>query len=87
MGYGLVDATAAVKMAERYAASTCVWNRVFDNYDHGWGYFEGSKVDVEDVTVDSCGVLTIVKEEKAILKSSVRVKKGGELIIYLDNQQ
>lgn len=87
LGYGLVDATAAVKMAERYAASTCVWNRVFDNYGHGWGYFEGSKVDVQDVKVDSSGVLTLIMEKNAILKSSVCVKKGGQLIIYLDNQQ
>ena len=86
LGYGLVDATAAVEMAKRYASATCVWNRVFDDNENGFGYFKESKVDVEDVTVDSSGVLTIIKENSAILRSSVRVKKGGELIIYNENK-
>ena len=81
VGYGLVDATAAVEMAKRESSvTTYIRNKVFDNEDvelHRDKY-----VEIEHVRVDSGGLLHIDEEKRAILKSSVRIKKGGYFTIY-----
>ena len=79
MGYGLIDATAAVGMARRYAASTCVWSQLYNEE-----YFEDPYIDVEDVTVEPDEHLHFFKNKRATLKSSVYIKKGAELLIMQD---
>lgn len=80
MGYGLVDATSAVKMAKVFPVTSYV-----ENLNIGAGEFESydnSFVEIEHVTVESGGQLHIDEEKRAILKSSVRIKKGGYFTIY-----
>ena len=77
MGYGFVDATAAVEMAN--TSTTYVWNQKYYNNHHG--FFENTNVDVKNVTVGYGDFLHIFKEKRAILRSSVRVGNGGEVLI------
>ena len=76
VGYGFVDAAAAVDMVK---ATTYVWDQGF--YDEEDGYFERPNVDVRNITVEDGEHFHIIKEKTAILRSSVRVKGGGELLI------
>ena len=78
VGYGLVDATAAVEMAERAAVTTYVRNQVLDcDID-----YSNYNVELENVTIEPNVFIEIGKENEAILKSSVKIMKGGSLIIY-----
>ena len=81
VGYGLVDATAAVEMAkEEGTVTTYIRNRVFG--DEEIELYRDKYVEIEHVRVDSGGQLHIDEEKRAILKSSVRIKKGGIFTIY-----
>ena len=80
MGYGLVDATAAVQMAKEFSVTAYV-----EYLNVGAGdneYYGNSFVEIEHVTVEPEGQLHIDEEKRAILKSSVRIKKGGYFTIY-----
>ena len=78
VGYGLIDAAAAVDIAKKKAETICIRDQVFDNSSLE-RYYEGINVEIENVTVEPRGVLEIAKEKTAILRSSVRVKKHGFL--------
>lgn len=81
VGYGLVDATKAIEMAKSESAvTTYIRNRVFGNEDVE--LYRDKYVEIEHVRVDSGGQLHVDEEERAILKSSVRIKKGGIFTIY-----
>ena len=80
MGYGLVDATAAVKMAQEFPETAYVEYLEVKADEHE--YYRNSFVEVEHVTVESGGELHIDAEKRAFLKSSVRIKKGGYFTIY-----
>ncbi|MBR5841226.1 MAG: S8 family serine peptidase [Bacteroidaceae bacterium] len=80
MGYGLIDATAAVKMAQKYHMTTYVEYIEVNTGEHE--YFGNSYVEIENVTVNPGGQLHIDEEKRAILKSSVQVKRGGHFTIY-----
>lgn len=79
MGYGLIDATAAVEMAMK--PTIYVWRQ--SHYEEAYGaYYELEKdIDMKNITVEPGDVLHIFKGKKAILRSSVRIKKGGEALI------
>ena len=81
VGYGLIDAAAAVDVAKKTAVTTYIKNQVFD--DMGLeADFNDINVELENVTVGPEGYIEIYKEEDAILKSSVIVRKGGIFHIY-----
>lgn len=80
MGYGLVDATAAVKMAKALPVTAYVEYLTVNAGDHE--YFGNSFVELEHVAVEPEGQLHIDEEKRAILKSSVRIKQGGYFTIY-----
>ena len=86
VGYGLVDATAAIEMAKEVSdVTTYVRNRTIS--EEGNEYYQDSFVEIEHVTVDSGGQLHIDEEQRAIIKSSVRIKKGGYFTIYNEPMQ
>lgn len=76
VGYGFVDATAAVAKA---FATSYVWRQ--DYYEANDRYFENTNIDVRNITVEDGDHFHIIKEKTAILRSSVRIKEGGELLI------
>ena len=78
VGYGFVDAAAAVELA--MPTTSYVWKQ--DIYDDADGYFENTNVDVKDITVDTYEQFHIFKSNGAILRSSVKIKQGGELLIF-----
>ena len=78
VGYGFVDAAAAVELA--MPTTSYVWEQ--DIYDDADGYFENTNVDVKNITVDAYEQFHIFKSNGAILRSSVKVKQGGELLIF-----
>ena len=78
VGYGLVDATAAVAMAERATITTYIRNQILDNDDDYSNY----NVELENVTIEPDVFIEIGKDNEAILRSSVRVMQGGSMIIY-----
>ena len=81
VGYGLIDAAAAVNVAKKTAVTTYIKNQVFD--DMGLeADFNDINVELENVTIGPEGYIEIYKEEDAILKSSVIVRKGGIFHIY-----
>ena len=79
VGYGLVDATAAVELAKK--PTVYVWNQ--SHYEDADGFFSVSDkdIDVKNVTVGYGEQLHIFKNKKAVLRSSVRVEEGGEVLI------
>lgn len=78
VGYGFIDAAAAVELA--MPTTSYVWEQ--DIYDDADGYFENTNVDVKNITVDAYEQFHIFKSNGAILRSSVKVKRGGELLIF-----
>ena len=78
VGYGLVDATAAVAMAERSAVTTYIRNQVLDS-DIDYSDYN---VELENVTIEPDVFIEIGKDNEAVLRSSVKVMKGGSLTIY-----
>ena len=74
-----IDATAAVEMAMK--PTIYVWRQ--SHYEEAYGaYYELEKdIDMKNITVEPSDVLHIFKGKKAILRSSVRIKKGGEALI------
>ena len=81
MGYGLVDATAAVEMAKITAVTTYIQNQVF-NSDTQIEYYYDKNVELENVTIEPEGRLEIDKDNTVRLRSLVRVVKGGELKVF-----
>ena len=78
VGYGFVDAAAAVELA--MPTTSYVWKQ--DIYNDAYGYFENTNVDVKNITVDTGYQFHIFKSNGAILRSSVKIKQGGELLIF-----
>jgi len=80
IGYGLVNATAAVEMAIESLNTTYVWRQAhYEDADH---YFENTNVDVKNVTANDNDEFHIFKDKNVILRSSVRIKEGAELLIW-----
>lgn len=79
MGYGLIDATAAVEMAMK--PTIYVWRQSLYEEADGFYYESEKDIDVKNITVEPSDVLHIFKGKKAILRSSVRIKEGGEAVI------
>lgn len=77
MGYGLIDATAAIKMAKRSAIATHIWNQRCYS-----GNFENSCIDVEDVILEPGNELLLFECQRVLFKSSVQIKAGSKLTIY-----
>ncbi len=86
MGYGLVDATAAVEFAKKTAETTYIRNQTFDRSTQIEYYYD-KNIELENVVVESGGRLEIDKDNAVLLKSSVWVMKGGELKIYKQPEQ
>ena len=74
----VVDATAAVAMAERSAVTTYIRNQVLDS-DIDYSDYN---VELENVTIEPDVFIEIGKDNEAVLRSSVKVMKGGSLTIY-----
>ena len=81
VGYGLLDASAAVDIAKATAVTTYIKNKVFDDSVSDT-YYRDINVELENVTVEPGGVLEIEKENTVLLKSSVKVKKDGFFMIF-----
>ena len=78
MGYGLIDAGAAVKIAYRASRTTVIKDELIDGYAHYMDY----DVEVENVVVENGGLLEIDKEHNVLLKRNVLIEKGGEFRIF-----
>lgn len=79
VGYGLLDATAAVEMAKGTLNTTFVWRQT--HYEDADYYFENINIDVKDITADDNDDFHLFKDKNVILRSSVKIKKGAELLI------
>ena len=77
VGYGLVDAAAAVERAAKDLVTTYVKDVVIDDYES----YDDICVEMENVTVEDGGYVESFHEKYAILKSIV-VKKGGYLLVH-----
>ena len=78
MGYGLVDATAAVKIAEKASRTTYIRDMEVTGAVYEYDY----DVEVENVIVEDGGILEIDKDRSVILKRSILVKEGGSFIVF-----
>lgn len=76
LGYGLVDAAAAVERVAKDLVTTYVKDVVIDDYRD----YDDICIEMENVTVDDGGYLESFYEKVTILKSIV-VKKGGYLFV------
>lgn len=79
VGYGLLDAAAAVEMATK--PTIYVWSQSQYESDAGFYNINDKDIDIKNITVESDQILHVFKDKKAILRSSIRIKKGGELLI------
>ncbi len=77
MGYGLIDAGAAVKLADKALRTTYVRDTILTN-----GQFKDYDVEFENVIIEPDAFVEVDKYNSVILKSSVFVRKGGKFIIY-----
>lgn len=81
VGYGLIDAAAAVDIAKKTAVTTYIKNQDFNDVGLEADFYD-INVELENVTIGPEGYMEIYKEEDATLKSSVIVRKGGIFHIY-----
>lgn len=77
MGYGLIDAGAAVKLAEKASRTTYVRDTILTNEQ-----FEDYDVEFENVVIEPDPFVEVDKYNCVILRSSVFVRKGGNFIIF-----
>lgn len=77
IGYGLIDAGAAVKLADKALRTTYVRDTILTD-----GQFEDYDVEFENVIIEPDALVEVDKYNSVILRSSVFVRKGGIFIIY-----
>lgn len=79
MGYGLVDAGAAVRIADKASRTAYIRDTVItDVTTHIIDY----DVEIENATIAECGMVEIDKEHNVLIKKSFLVEKGGIFRIY-----
>jgi len=78
LGYGLIDAGAAVALAAKDLETTYVRDVVIDYPEN----YNNTYVEVENVTIQSNGYVESEFVKSAILRSSVVVEEGGYLYVY-----
>ena len=79
VGYGLIDAAAAVDIAKKTAVTTYIKNQEIDEEMLD---YDDVNVELENVIIGSEGVIEIDKQQNVVLRPSILVKKGGRLVIY-----
>lgn len=80
MGYGLVDAGAAVRIADKASRTTYIKDLEIWGSERAADY----DIEVENVVVTDGGLLDIDKERSVFLKRNVHIEKGGTMFIYKD---
>ena len=78
MGYGLVDAGAAVRIADKATRTTYIQNTVITDTKHIIDY----DVEIENALISYEGMVEIDKEHNVLIKKSFLVEKGGIFRIF-----
>lgn len=78
MGYGLIDAGAAVKIAYKASKTTVIKDELID----GYAYYMDYDVEMENVVVKDRALLEIYKEHNVLLQRNILIEKGGEFKIF-----
>lgn len=79
MGYGLVDAGAAVRIADKASRTTYIRDMVI-----GFERVIDYDIEIENIVVTDGGLLDIDKERSVFLKRNVHIEKGGTMFIHKD---
>lgn len=78
MGYGLVDAGAAVQIADKATRTTYLRNTVVTDTKHIIDY----DVEIENAIINEDGMVEIDKEHNVLIKKSFLVKKDGIFRVF-----
>ena len=78
MGYGLIDAGAAVQIADKATRTTYLRNTVVTDTKHIIDY----DVEIENAIINEDGMVEIDKEHNVLIKKSFLVKKDGIFRVF-----
>ena len=78
VGYGLIDAGAAIKLADRIINTTYVNDTIIDGVE----LYINRDVELENIVMEPESFVEIYKDNRVFFKRNVLIKKGAEFIIY-----
>lgn len=78
VGYGLIDAGAAIKLGDKLINTTYVNDTIIDGVE----LYINRDVELENVVVEPESLVEIYKDNSVVFKRNVLIKKGAEFIIY-----